>query len=309
MTPPKENSGALQRGGREGFIVVAVLWILGTLSALVSIYAVYVINTAAGFAGHDDRLRVDALVSAAIELTAYRQLTAPALSPRRGRFSFELGQASVAVEFHSEAARIDLNAAAKPLLVAMFVSLGARQEDAETYSDRVIGWRTAPTGGQETEAAAYRTARVGYEPRGGKFPHANELSLVHGLPIDVVHRALPLVTVYSGRAQVNILDAAPEVIAALPGMTPERVAAVLMRREALTAPADTLLPLLGGAQQYATTDYSKALRIHVGVVFDNGRQANSEVVILLFEQGEKPFAILSWRDEPDKRPTNRGADW
>ena len=72
------------------------------------------------------------------------------------------------------------------------------------------------------EASAFRMARLGYQPRGAKFPHTNELSLVRDLPISLVERALPFVTVYSGRPQINILDAAPEVIAALPGMTQDR---------------------------------------------------------------------------------------
>ena len=42
---------------REGFIVIAVLWILGALATLVSIYAIYVIDSAASFAAYDDRLR------------------------------------------------------------------------------------------------------------------------------------------------------------------------------------------------------------------------------------------------------------
>src|SRR5262245_59679429 len=100
----------------DGFIIVAVLWILGALAALISIYAVYVIDTASSFSAHDDRLRARALIFAAVELTAY-QLTAPAQSrPTQGRFNFHLGPANVAVEFRSEAARIDLNTAPKELL-------------------------------------------------------------------------------------------------------------------------------------------------------------------------------------------------
>ena len=34
----------------DGFIVVVVLWLLAALSTLASIYSVYVVNTAAGFA-------------------------------------------------------------------------------------------------------------------------------------------------------------------------------------------------------------------------------------------------------------------
>ena len=61
----------------EGFIVVAVLWILGALSALVSIYAIYVVDSSALFAANENHLQAEAMVSAAVELTAYQQLAVP----------------------------------------------------------------------------------------------------------------------------------------------------------------------------------------------------------------------------------------
>jgi general secretion pathway protein K len=278
--------------------VVAVLWILAALSTLISVYADYVINSATGFAVYDDRLRAEALVSAAIELTAYQQLTAPGQSrPTRGQFSFRLGKANVSVEFCSEAARIDLKAAPKQLLVGLFASLGARPEDAESFGDRVIAWRTAPPEGNHPEALAYRAARLPYGPRGAKFPHVGELFLVRGLPTAVVERAVPFLTVYSGRPQVNILDAPPEVIAALPGMTGERVKAVLLQRQTAPQNGQALLALLAGAQQFATTEGSRALGVTARIAFDNGRLASSEVVILVFEEGNEPFSVLSWRDD------------
>ena len=153
------------------FITIAVLWILGALSLFVSIYAVYVINSATAFAVYDDHLRAEALVSAAVELTDYQLQTAPAQSrPTYGRFSFHLDQANAAVEFRSEAARIDLNAAPKQLLAGLFRVLGARADDADIYSDRVIGWRTAPSTDQDLEASAYRMMRLGYQPRGAQIP-------------------------------------------------------------------------------------------------------------------------------------------
>jgi len=295
------------RTAPDGFITVAVLWILGALSVFVSIYAVYVINSATAFAVYDDHLRAEALVSAAVELTAYQQQTAPAQSrPTHGRFSFHLGQADVAVEFRSEAARIDLNAAPKQLLAGLFRVLGARSDDAEIYSDRVIGWRTAPSKDQDSETSAYRMARLGYQPRGAKFPHASELSLVRDLPAALVERALPFVTVYSSHPQVNVLDAAPEVIAALPGMTGDRLNAFLAQRRTSPENAEALLPLLKDAQQYATTESSKALRVKVWIAFDDGHQENSEVVILVFDEGDQPFAVLSWRAELNELLADNG---
>ena len=38
------------------------------------------------------------------------------------------------------------------------------------------------------------------------------------------------------------------------------------------------------------------MRVAVRVLFDNGHQANSEVVILRLEEGTEPFRVLFWRD-------------
>jgi len=279
----------------HGFIAIAVLWILGGLSVLVSIYAAYVVSTAPALAVFDDHLKADELVSAALELTAYQQQSTFGQSgPTHGNFTFRLGQANVAVEFRSETARIDLNTAPKQLLLGLFITLGARPEDAENYATRVIGWRTPQSVGQDAEVPAYRLARIGYQPRGDKFPHVNELSLVRDLPLSLVERALSFVTVYSGRSQVNVVDAAPEVIAALPGMTVERVNEFLEKRLASPEKAKQLLP--SEAQQFATLEGSNAYRVIVRIRFDNGYAHSAEVVMLLFQQGDQPFAILSWVD-------------
>ena len=47
------------RGRNDGFIVVAVLWILAALATLATIFSMYVINTATAFAVHDERLQAE----------------------------------------------------------------------------------------------------------------------------------------------------------------------------------------------------------------------------------------------------------
>jgi len=286
------------RPANDGFIVVAVLWILGALSALLSIYAAFVVDTAVSFSVYDDRLRADSLVSAAVELTAYRQLNAPVKTrPTNGAFRFHLGQADVAVSFQSEAARIDLNAAPKQLLAGLFHVLGAPPEQAGLFADRVVSWRTAPARNQIPEGAANLAAGLGYEPRGAKFPNVAELTLVRDLPPHFVDQALPYLTVFNGRPQVNILDAAPEVIAALPGITPQQVSAVLAQRQSSFDDGKSLLSMLGEARKFATVESGKTFRVKVSITFDNGQKANSEVVIVIFDEGTEPYAVLSWHDE------------
>jgi general secretion pathway protein K len=291
----------MPRTGCDGFIIVAVLWMLGALALLASIYATYVIDSAAGFAPYESRFRAEALATAAVELVAYQLMPAGAPHPSHGQFDFRMGQASISVTFSSEAARIDLNAAPKELLSGLFNVLGVESEQAQSYANRIISWRTAPAAGDDSEAAAYRHAGLKYAPRGARFPHVGELSLVVGLPARVIERALPFVTVYSGRAQINILDAEPEVIAALPGLTPDRLSTVLAARRSARADGQALLALLGPAQAHATVEASRASRVSIHIAFDNGRRANFEVVILVFEEGRDPYAVLSWREDDDTR--------
>jgi general secretion pathway protein K len=298
----RAQAGARAAGhSRDGFIVVAVLWMLGALATLASIYAVYVINTATAMGVNDERLQAEGLMTAALELTTYRLTSTDADNrPSRGDFVFRLGRAAVAVDFRSEAGRIDLNSAPKELLAGLFAGLGAKYSDAEYYAARVIAWRTAQDPDQRNEeAAAYRTAGRAYGPRQAPFAHVGELSLVLGLPPFLVERALPFVTVFSGRAEVNILAAAPEAVAAVPGMTPERLYAVLSQVGRGPQNAQFLKNFVGD-QPGITIEAGKTARVALRMDFDNGRRVRGEAVILLgSEEAREPFRVLSWRDDFD----------
>ena len=299
ILPPRIHSSTARKSG--GFIIVAVLWILGALATLASIYAVYVINTATSMSVNDDRLKAEALVTAALELTAYR-VTAGGNDnrPSRGEFLFQQGQANVTVEFRSENARIDLNMAPKELLAGLFAGLGAKYPDAEFYADRIIAWRSPSEPDKpNNEASAYRSAGLNYVPRQAPFVHVGELPLVLGLPPFLVERAMPFVTVFSGQAEINILSAAPEVVAAVPGMTPDRLSALLSLRGAGPQNAQNLQALLSSGAASFMTDPSKAMRVLVRVDFSNRRQVRAEAVILLLDDGDTPFRVLSWRDDLD----------
>jgi general secretion pathway protein K len=283
---------------RDGFIIVAVLWILIALATLASVYSIYVSNSALAVAVMDDRLQAEELVSASLELTAYR-LTVPkdTVRPTRGQFGFRLGRANVVVNYSSETARIDLNAAPKPLLAGFFMALGVPNDNADRYADRIIGWRKPPNpADQGNEAALYRSAGLSYLPRSAPFAHTSELWLVQGLPPALVRRAMPFVTVFSGRPDINVFDAAPELVAALPGMTPLRLATFLNQRETAVADKDSLARLLGPNQPGATAEGGNAFRVTIDIAFHNGWRTGSEVVILL-DAADKPFQVLSWRND------------
>jgi general secretion pathway protein K len=179
----------------------------------------------------------------------------------------------------------------------LFAALGVPTEAAEGYAERIVAWRTpSRQSGADDEDKLYQGAGVGYTPRRGPFESVDELWLVLGLPPAVVERVLPFVTVYSGFDGVNVIDAVPEVLAALPGMTPLKLKTFLSQRETLPANENSILAALGGAQG-AMTRGSDAYRVRMDMAFDDGRRKTSEIVLKLRNDG--PVLVLSWRDEID----------
>ncbi len=191
------------------------------------------------------------------------------------------------------------------MIAGLFAALGAQPEAASQFADRVIAWRSAPRpNAQDEEDGLYRAKGLKYLPRRAPFNSVDELSLVLGLPAAIVERALPFVTVYSGIGEVNVLDAAPEVIAALPGMTPARLDAFLNQRELL--PPDNpefVLGALGGRQPGATVAGSMAYRVRMRIILPDGRQSRPEGIIMILGPGEKEaYRVFAWRDEIDPTP-------
>src|SRR5260370_13290349 len=138
-----------------------------------------------------------------------------------GTFNARVGEGGVFVTFRCEGARVDLNAGPKGLLSGLMIGLGASPSDAPGYADRILAWR-APTelGDDGPENSFYRTSGAPYIPRHAPFPSSEELWLVRRIPPAIIERMLPFVTVFSNLPSINVLDAAPQVLAPLPTLAP-----------------------------------------------------------------------------------------
>jgi general secretion pathway protein K len=212
------------------------------------------------------------------------------------------------------------------MLANLFEVLGAQQQAAAEVAERIVGWRTPPkSGAANDEEALYFASGLTYSPRQAPFAHVNELSLVLGGSPALVERALPYVTVFSRSADVDVLIAAPEVIAALPGMTPEALNDFLKQRSSLPRDKAAIAAALGPAKAAGILPQTKSFRVLTTLRFDNGRRMSSEAVIALTaEKGKEqdknkdtgrssnnsdkvntkdkdkdkgPYTILSWQDD------------
>lgn len=264
-----------RRAAPDGFILVTVLWILAAMAAFATIYAAYVGNTAATIAVHDEAARARSLATAALELTAFRILSAP--SDQRlahGAFTFRIGDARMDVSFCEESARIDLNAAPRSLIAGLFAALGASPGDAETHARRIVAWRSSSADDMpEDEEARY--AELGYGPRGAPFVHVDEIWRVAELPPGLVALAIPHLTVFSGRPGVDPGVASPQVRAALAG-------------------APRAAPDPDGATAARGSD---AVRVLVHIRFAGGRRRTIEAVMLVRDFADAPYRILSWQED------------
>jgi general secretion pathway protein K len=295
------NQKALKPRSDGGFILVVVLWILAALAALASTYSIYLGNAAFATQINDDRLRIRNAISTGIELSAYQLLAVPERArPSHGAFTVRLARATIDASFVSEGARVDLNAAPKNLLEGLFAAVGADPSQAASFADRVIGWRKkADPTSQNYEVEAYKAAGLDYAPRQTPFQNVLELPLVLGLPPHIVERVLPLVTVYSGHPEIDIRVAPPEVLAALPNVTTDQLQKVLGARMQSPEDGEALLKLLGSADALATDKPNPTARVRMQIRLDNGRAARVEVVILVMQNEDEPFRVLSWRDDSD----------
>ena len=279
-----------------GFALVLVLWILGALSVLATVYASYVAATAAETTDYVEPLKAEAMAQAAVELTAWRELAIPPQQRAgQGHFVFRLDDAVITVNYSCENSRIDLNAAAEDLLAGLFVSLGHSPALAKAYARHIVQWRSKTAGSANTGNSA--SSQPGAQTVG--FQHTLELASIPELPASLVRQIMPYVTVYSADPKVNALTAPPQVIAALPGVTRERLdaflaARVVASREHKSLPLDTL----GPAQDFVTRSAGSTLRVGIRVQFANGHRKSTEAVVKLFPQGSEPFSVLTWIDDP-----------
>lgn len=280
----------------RGFILVAVLWILAALAAFTAVYAVYVSDTASASAVRTQDLRAEGLAAAGVELAALRLLSVPPRErPVSGEVRIRMGGANVAVRFADEAARIDLNTAAPELLAALFQVLGAPEPVAKSSAAGIAARRApAPGSGGANGAPAMGDAAMRGE---GSFAHTAELGRVPGLPPDLVAAALPHLTVYAGRREINPDLAGPVVRAALAraGQAADATPATP------TGAADGESEATGDGSAIAsttglTTAAGDTARVTVRITFDDGRRHGTEAVILLRDFGVEPYRVLSWRE-------------
>ena len=284
-------------GRSDGFVLIAVLWILTALAGLFGAYVAYALTMAQSADFYLRRVGAEAALTGALELAVYDlSRMDPQRRPSEGILDYRIGEAHVRVRYAAESLRLDLNKASLESLTFLFADAGAGGAYADRYAQRILGWREKPGGqGAGMEDLSYRAAGAPYMPRHGPFQSVEELWDVREIPPDVIARIAPLVTVYGGRAKWR----EDEQDQTRPGASPPgRTSSALSpaqnaRADSGAQGALNAAQALGGSQEGEQT--LKPTRLEIRAMDAQSRAVAAETVVIGTRDGDGPYNVLLWR--------------
>jgi general secretion pathway protein K len=287
---------------QRGSVLLAVLFLAGLLGIFAAV-ASSVMNAAAESSrSFGEAIRADVAMHSAIEYIVAR--TGSGLQNAVGTALVDVGPSKVIVTVSDEGARVDLNKASPELIAGIFQQVGVSAENARINAARIVDWRDfdddlSKNGG--AERGAYRAAGRVDGPRNGPFLHVAELALVLELPARAAAAVAPYVSVASGLDRINPMQADPPVLRAVPGMTEERVQAILEQRKKPGMDASTLISNLPALEDYVTDEAALAVRFDGRVELARNIERRYEAIVSVVVGDREPYRILACDANPPAR--------
>jgi general secretion pathway protein K len=288
----------------SGFILIAVLWIVGFLALAIAGFTVATRSHVQEASAEAASAEAGSLADAGVNL-AIADLVNAASDPRwRRRFAPDaqtrgcsIGGAALAISIVDEAGRVDLNMAGEDLLRALISGVGRPAEEARSLAARVLDWRDPdstkrPDG---AEAPEYRDAGRP-EPRNAPFAAPEELARVLGFDAALIARLRPFVTIYSRLPGIDVRKASPELIDVLAGNASNAAAA------AFTFARRARLP-----PSFAAPSTERVFRVRASATTPRGGAFLREAVVEIVPGRITSFTMLAWT-RPNVEPATPSID-
>ena len=290
---------------QRGIALVMVLWVCILIAVLLASFSISARVEALQGRNLLDSTRARYAAEAGLHRAAYelRGNNPETRWVADGRpYEIDFEGSKVVIEIFDETGKVDLNVADPVTLTALFESGGLEQQDAEALTGAVMDWRDpddllSPNG---AEANEYEAEDRPYKPRNAPFETVSEVQQVLGMNFELYRELEPLMTIYSGRAQPNPAFASPQVLALIPGMSPDLVELFVQQRQtpagaagqaamALALPDGTPVVAQGGGLTYT---------IRSAATLPGGATASLEATIRLGASmvARRPFRVVRWRD-------------
>ncbi len=240
------------RQGERGIALLMVLWVVALLMVTVFSFTALSRTETVSAAAYRDLVTRRSLAEGGIqralmEIVYRRQLTQDLLEEPwqidGTPYRMTLENGTVSVRIIEEAGKLDINMltdASGILLKNLLMQRGIAEEQADTVVDSLLDWKDSGDSdahrlhGAETDY--YASLPVPYAAKNANFDTVEELLLVKGMTPEILYGTrdrqgiAPLLTVHSRKDRININAAPRDLLAALPGMTPELADAVVAER-------------------------------------------------------------------------------
>lgn len=319
--PQQQNNRKISRSKVEfrpkGFALVLVLWVLSLLTIMAGSFALTMRRESAIVAGIKDNAGAVAAAEAGIAV-AEMMLLHPDQNKRwrtdGNIYQVDFGNTQIRLRLLSEAGKIDINKADPHLLLGLMAQVPIEEERQAKLIGAILDWRDKDDllNIEGAEKKEYRDAGLKYQPRNKPFQTVEELQMVLGMDEGAFNWLEPLITVYSGQAQVNLKLASANVLYALPGLDSSLIASYVAARlesarNGLPAPEfPASRAMIGGASANETvTIISEARMVDEESAGETSALATATVAKLDAAQSTAfdglpsvPFKVLKWQRNP-----------
>ncbi|MFE0759008.1 hypothetical protein ACFW16_33930 [Inquilinus sp. NPDC058860] len=264
-------------GNEDGYAAVLALLFVAIVATL-TVSMTRSTSTEFRIASNDVRaIRIREALASGVELAVFE------ISERFARRAGWLGRLSVArdigtarveVEVTDEAAFVDLNKSDPALVLGVFAQAAAG----------------VPALSQDQIAAALRQ-------RPAPFQTTTELHDMPGLGTERMREVARRTTVFSVDGRINPLASDREVLASLPGVSPENLEAAIRDRPTSDSPAD-IARMLGDLPSAAPLLRQDAGPIYRVVVTAHAGSARGRLEATVWVGADKirPYRVLAWRE-------------
>jgi|YelNatPaOPRAMG01_1025707.scaffolds.fasta_scaffold18850_2 general secretion pathway protein K len=237
---------------QKGIALILVLWVLIILMTLVLSFTLLVkteVNSTIYFKeGIEKKFYAEAGIQRAIleifynlkykgetiefeETKAWRTDGTP--------YDVEIGDGYFSVRITDESGKVDINTTPEIILRNLLINLGVSQDDTDIIVDSIMDWKDSDDlyrlHGAESDY--YMSLPNPYKAKNAPFDTVEELLLVKGVTPSILYGdnerkgLIDFITVHSNKNTINIKSAPKEVLASIPGMTPELADAIIEFRQ------------------------------------------------------------------------------
>lgn len=289
-------------GNQRGLALIAVLWVTMLLAVIAASFTSSARTEGQLARNMVENAKAEALADGAVHRAVLGLLQFDPEGEGAWRadgtpYAMSYGEGDVTIRIYDEDAKVDLNAAPPELLRGLLLLVGVEEEAAQQLADRIVDYRDEddqpqPDGAEDPDYEAAGRAEGALDR-----PLVTEAELlgVLGMTESLYRRLRPFVTVYSGAEGIDPTRASPDVLSAIPGMTPEIAEAI----RAAGPDADPFEAIddevLFEIEVYFVPSREIMYRVLAEARTAGGGVFVREAVIELTAQPERPFQVHAWR--------------